>query len=183
MSTALPPKATPLSDDDVELYATQIVMPEIGPAGQSRLLSSSVLVIGSGEGARTAARYLRGSGIRVTEARDAGEGEVLGPRLTPAFDCVLLADVNAASRSQRERVERVAAPVIWYRTNGTMIESGIAATIDAIPVPQFESMPDSRATLLAAILDRAAGADAATTVVAFLLGWSGEGARFSIDLG
>ena len=37
-----------LTDQEVERYARQVVMPEIGEAGQKKLLDAKVLILGAG---------------------------------------------------------------------------------------------------------------------------------------
>ncbi|MGE0190647.1 MAG: ThiF family adenylyltransferase [Planctomycetota bacterium] len=73
---------------DVERYARQVVLPEVGVAGQRRLLDAEVVVTGSGLAARTAARYLAAAGVTVR--RRAGPGvEVVLPdatRIGPGAD-------------------------------------------------------------------------------------------------
>lgn len=52
-----------LDDRQVESYSRQILLPEVGGAGQVRLLSARLIVAGTGPGAATAATYLAGAGI------------------------------------------------------------------------------------------------------------------------
>lgn len=52
-----------LSDDQIERYSRQILLPEIGGRGQERLLASQVVLAGTGDLAIGAARYLAGAGI------------------------------------------------------------------------------------------------------------------------
>jgi hypothetical protein len=56
-------RAAALSDAQIERYSRQIVLPEIGGAGQARLLATSVLILGGGPLAEMAALYLAGAGI------------------------------------------------------------------------------------------------------------------------
>jgi adenylyltransferase/sulfurtransferase len=53
----------PLSDDQIDRYSRQIVLPEIGGRGQERLLAATVVLAGHSELAAVAARYLAGAGI------------------------------------------------------------------------------------------------------------------------
>ncbi len=53
----------PLSDAQIERYSRQIILPEIGGAGQERLLAATVEVHGAGPLAAMAARYLAGGGV------------------------------------------------------------------------------------------------------------------------
>jgi len=61
----------PLSDDDIDRYSRQILVPEIGGRGQERLLRSSVLCVGDTDELRTAAQYLAASGVTVRTRADA----------------------------------------------------------------------------------------------------------------
>jgi len=53
----------PLSEQQKERYSRQLKMPEIGPAGQEKLLSSRVLIIGAGGLGSAAAFYLAAAGV------------------------------------------------------------------------------------------------------------------------
>ena len=53
-----------LSDDDLERYARQVVMPEIGEEGQQRLCDSHVAIIGLGGLGAPVIMALAGAGIR-----------------------------------------------------------------------------------------------------------------------
>ena len=66
MAAATPSRtggAPALSDAQIERYSRQIVLPEIGGAGQARLLATSVLILGGGPLAEMAVLYLAGAGI------------------------------------------------------------------------------------------------------------------------
>lgn len=70
-----------LSDHQIERYARQIVVPEIGGRGQERLLSATVAIHGGGDAASVCATYLAGAGVGTvgfTGSRAAGSlGAVL----------------------------------------------------------------------------------------------------------
>jgi molybdopterin/thiamine biosynthesis adenylyltransferase len=52
-----------LDDLQVERYSRQLVLPEIGPAGQERLLAARVAIIGAGDAARRTLGYLAAAGV------------------------------------------------------------------------------------------------------------------------
>jgi molybdopterin/thiamine biosynthesis adenylyltransferase len=52
-----------LSDAQIERFSRQIILPQIGAAGQQRLLRSSIAVAGDGPLAEIAALYLAGAGV------------------------------------------------------------------------------------------------------------------------
>src|SRR3546814_3815091 len=53
----------PLTDDQLERYARHIVLKEIGGAGQARLLSADVAIIGAGGIGSPAILYLAAAGV------------------------------------------------------------------------------------------------------------------------
>ena len=52
-----------LTDQEVERYARQVVMPEIGEVGQKKLLDAKVLVIGAGGLGAPVIAGLTGAGV------------------------------------------------------------------------------------------------------------------------
>jgi len=90
-----------LSDEQLECYSRQVILPEIGIAGQERLLAARVLVPGCTPGQQTAADYLAASGITVD--RDTGPNEryqgdcaLLGPNCTQMAAVLLEAGTPVA---------------------------------------------------------------------------------------
>jgi len=53
----------PLSDEQVDRYSRQIILPEVGGAGQERLLAAKVHLLGTGAIAAWAVRYLVAAGV------------------------------------------------------------------------------------------------------------------------
>lgn len=53
----------PLSPDQERRYARQLILPEVGPAGQRRLLDASVLLVGAGGLGSPVALYLAAAGV------------------------------------------------------------------------------------------------------------------------
>lgn len=59
-----------LSDDQLDRYARHIILKEIGGAGQARLLSASVAVVGGGGIGCPAVAYLAAAGVRTIRVID-----------------------------------------------------------------------------------------------------------------
>jgi hypothetical protein len=57
------PGRVSLTDEQVDYYSRQIILPELGGVGQNRLLSSSALLRGHGAAFDTARTYLLGAGV------------------------------------------------------------------------------------------------------------------------
>ena len=67
-----------LSRDQAVRYSRQTLLPEVGGAGQARLLAARVLVrAGGAPAARTAATYLVAAGVGEVAAKGATVGQVL----------------------------------------------------------------------------------------------------------
>jgi len=64
-----------LSDQQIERYSRQILVPEIGGSGQEKLLSSALTWRGESAAVETTVRYLQGSGIDA--ASSSGEADVV----------------------------------------------------------------------------------------------------------
>src|SRR3972149_6274348 len=71
-----------LSREQMERYSRQILLEEIGLAGQRRLLESRVLVVGAGGLGSPSSLYLAAAGVGTIGIVDGDRG---GPPLTPLF--------------------------------------------------------------------------------------------------
>jgi molybdopterin/thiamine biosynthesis adenylyltransferase len=60
---SLPPSGSALTLEQARRYARHIIMPEVGPLGQRRLLAAKVLLIGAGGLGSPAAIYLAAAGV------------------------------------------------------------------------------------------------------------------------
>src|SRR5690349_18581768 len=58
-----PPDFGGLSDEEIERYARQLVLPEWGAAAQLAISEANVLVVGAGALAAPVAMYLAGAGV------------------------------------------------------------------------------------------------------------------------
>jgi TusA-related sulfurtransferase len=89
----------PLTEQHIERYSRQILLPEIGGTGQQRILDSCVAVHGTGRMATVAARYLSAAGVgRLLTGTDVIDIEALHdlPRLDVVLACDLPSHVLAA---------------------------------------------------------------------------------------
>lgn len=60
----------PLTDEQIDQYSRQIILPELGGIGQRRLLSSRALLLGDGPALECAATYLAGAGLGSLELQN-----------------------------------------------------------------------------------------------------------------
>jgi hypothetical protein len=60
-----------LGERQIERWARQIILPEVGGRGQARLLEATAAVVGDGPAARFAADLLARAGLRVQDGGDA----------------------------------------------------------------------------------------------------------------
>jgi hypothetical protein len=76
----------PISDEEIRRYSRQILLAEVGGAGQRRLLAAHLCIVGAGEACATAnicARYLAAAGVTVLAAPPA-DGAVPEVRVASA---------------------------------------------------------------------------------------------------
>lgn len=163
-----PPAAGPfsLSEDQIERYARQIIVPGIGAEGQSKLCSSVVFVEGHPDGIRVAKQYLRAAGVRVPDATNPGH----------RVDCVVIAGTSEIPAERFELLIRSAPIVAWYE----LTERGLRGGLTAAMRPSIERSRAPGGHL--PLAHRLGGADAAATTVAALLGWIVPGELYEIDL-
>lgn len=101
-----------LSDAQIERYSRQIVLPEVGAAGQQRLLATSAVVLGAGALAATAARYLVGAGIgrvSVDQAALADELRQLNPDVALGSEPAARADITVAAELPLDALDAAVA--------------------------------------------------------------------------
>jgi hypothetical protein len=79
----------------VTRFARQLALPEVGPAGQERLVAARAVIVGDGLAAETAARYLAAAGV--------GTLRLLGPSATEAWDPALRASNPAVALEHAPR--------------------------------------------------------------------------------
>ncbi len=64
-----------LTEQQIERYSRQIILPQVGGRGQQRLLSAAIAVVGTGDLGTLAATYLTAAGVGRLDIIDAGAGE------------------------------------------------------------------------------------------------------------
>jgi hypothetical protein len=150
-----------LSDEDIELYARQIILPGVGVSGQERLCASRIVVDGDPEGRAVASGYARAAGLQI-------QRELVDP--TP--DCVIIA--GAGVTPERLRVlSALRRPIVWYQLDDTTVRAGTWRHGCRCPPVVL----DGDAALSARPgLHALAACDAVATAIAVLLGWSNAGA-------
>lgn len=160
-----------LSEDQIERFARQIIVPGIGAEGQMRLCAARVFVDGHAEGCRIATQYLRAAGVTVYVA----------PTPPPRIDCLVLAGASDLSPGRVKTLIEASPLVAWYTLAGRTVRGGLATA--ASPVCEASHSRDEPEVPRGELPHRIAGADVATTVVAALLGWIHPGESYELDLG
>ena len=145
-----------LDDDAIARYARQIVIPAVGGAGQEKLLTATVLVVGDVRGCEQAALYLRAAGLTVIHASD-----------DHAFEAVIVANTDALDRDLRDRFIASGVPICWYTLRSDDFVSGVHP--DA-PLPVASQSPVAAHANSA--LHDAAACDSASVACAILIGMS-----------
>ncbi|HYB98004.1 MAG TPA: hypothetical protein VEC57_02610 [Candidatus Limnocylindrales bacterium] len=103
----------PLSNEDIERYARQIVIPGIGASGQEALLAATVAVVGDEAGVEQVELYLRAAGPRVVRDMESATG------------AVVVAGVSSIDDRTRERILRSGVPALWYELTGRGFVCGV----------------------------------------------------------
>jgi molybdopterin/thiamine biosynthesis adenylyltransferase/rhodanese-related sulfurtransferase len=117
-----PERGTP----DHDRYARQLLLPEIGPAGQARLRSASVLVAGAGGLGSPALQYLAAAGVGRIGIADPDAVELSNLHRQPIYGSAGIGRPKAAEAAARMReinpdVETVVHPVARTAANAEAI--------------------------------------------------------------
>ena len=89
-----------LTDEQIERYSRQIILPEIGGLGQERLLATRVLVVGAGGLGSVAALYLAAAGIGTLGIADDDTVELSNLHRQVLYTMSELGEGKAASAQQ-----------------------------------------------------------------------------------
>jgi hypothetical protein len=163
-----------LSDDAIERYARQIVVPGIGAAGQQRLLDGTAVVAGNARARRQAVRYLRAAGMRVVElpselarAATSGEDAIRSATVAVALDAPKLPP------GDRRLLLELGIPVCWYAAGLSSFSSGVHP--DA-------PLPDAGSAAGTPDVHDAAACEAAALACAIVVGLPCRTERFDFRL-
>ena len=161
-----------LSDEQVERFARQIIVPGVGAEGQLRLCTAEVFVDGHPEGRRVATQYLRTAGVIVHDSTNP----------PPRLDCVVLAGLNALPMRRLQTLSEAGPLLAWYTIADGVLRGGLSNPGHPFPVPsRGNDAPSERRSSL--LQHRIGGADVATTAIAALLGWMQPGDVYETELG
>lgn len=160
----------PLSDDQLERYARQIIVPGIGVQGQQRLIEARVLVVGHPRGVAQTALYLRAAGATVVYDGDASP-------VPPAM--VVVAGVDALGTDRRRQLLGCGLALCWYALEETGFTSGLH--------PQAPLPAEAANTWIPDAIDEglhdAAACDAAAVACAWIAGLDGPAGPLARNLG
>jgi molybdopterin/thiamine biosynthesis adenylyltransferase len=121
------------SPEQIRRYSRHVLLPDVGGTGQSRLLSASVVVDGSGAAGRIAAAFLVASGVGAVTVDGALDRPVVAAAfpLAPGDTGRALHDALAAALGGRNPDVRIAlgdAPADAHRLD-------LAGDADDLPLP------------------------------------------------
>jgi hypothetical protein len=149
-----------LDDDAIARYARQIVVPGIGAAGQEKLLSSVVLLLGNERGCNQAQLYLRAAGLRVVRPTIALIDNVKA-------DVVVLADATSLDERTHGVLVECGKPICWYVVEENAFTSGVHPAAPLPSPPGARIVPSEHRS--SGVHD-AAACDAASVACAIVIG-------------
>jgi hypothetical protein len=165
----------PLTDEQVERYSRQLILPEVGPGGQERLGAARVAVVGDGVAAERVVAHLAAAGVGWIAADEALHAAVDPPQpdltivpLAAATGGVLDAVVVTAPRIDMA----VAAVASWRRSGVHVVWSAEDMVGGSPPCPACAASALAHGTAASeptAVRDALLGTIAATEVVKAVL--------------
>jgi len=163
-----------LSDAEVERYARQLVIPELGIEGQTRLLECRVAVFGDPAGVCQATTYLRASGV----------GTVVEEAL-PEVDLILIAGTEAVEPECLKDLFSLGPSVVWYAAGGEGFTTGFRSpgSVQPSPAGRRRELPGRSHQWKSGATHAVAACDASARTIAALLGWPGAGGPGEVVLG
>src|SRR6059058_4382988 len=123
------PQNRTFTPDQVARYARHLILPEVGGAGQRKLLNSSVLLLGAGGLGSPAAMYLAAAGVGKVGIVDFDtvDASNLQRQLLHGHDDVGRAKVDSAARTLRNLNPDVeVVPIHEHLNSDTAMEIGRA---------------------------------------------------------
>jgi len=140
----------PLHDIQIERYSRQIILPEVGGLGQSRLLAAHVALAGDRAVRTWASLYLAAAGVGRLSGCDAADVPLLA-RLNP--DCeataATLPDADVALLADPAADVALACPTVVVHADGgvgwvSILECGVQRRSGSPADPERSGTPHSR---------------------------------------
>jgi adenylyltransferase/sulfurtransferase len=125
MSLSPPPHA-PLAPDELQRYHRHLILPEVGEAGQRRLKSASVLLVGAGGLGSPSALYLAAAGVGHIGIVDADVVELSNLQRQVLHDTAAIGMPKVASAETRLRAIN---PHVDVAAHGVRLTSANAMTL------------------------------------------------------
>lgn len=127
--------STSLSPDELSRYSRQIMLPEIGEAGQLKLKHTSVLIIGAGGLGSAASLYLAASGVGCIGLADSDSVELNNLQRQILHDTLHIAKSKAVSGRNRllmlnPDISVIAIPDRFEKENAQSIAEGFDILLD-----------------------------------------------------
>jgi adenylyltransferase/sulfurtransferase len=160
-----------LNDDEKRRYARQLLMPEVGEAGQEKLLASKVLVIGAGGLGAASLSYLAAMGVGNIGIMDADYVELSNLNRQIIHETGDIGRAKVESAADRVAELNPLTKITPYKTRFTEDNADIVANYDLI----IDGV-DNFATRY--IINAACLRHKKAWVYAAVRGWSGQIATF-----
>ncbi len=155
-----------LSNAELDHYARQVIIAELGAGGQEKLLAGRVLLVGQSQ--QQTALYLKATGLGVQAHNEDGLDGTARP------DLIAIAGATGLGAATLARLRDLGVPILWYAIKGTSIQHGLESRGQEQICPDLErealasASPEQQDSALHAV----AGADLATGCVALVAGWT-----------
>jgi hypothetical protein len=158
---------------EVQRFARQIALPEVGPDGQTRIRAARVLVAGGGLVAETAVSYLLAAGVGQVIAREAppADGDAWLEALAE-IDLVVRAGFD--DDAMLGAAKRRGLPVIVARATPGQIDVISFARRAPVPDASLEVPPQAAASAPPGAADVVAGTLAAAEALVRIAGVDGQ---------
>ena len=150
-----------LSENDIERFARQIVVPDLGASGQEHVCASTLRILGDPIGVRHAETFARAVGFRA----DANSRDVAS--------CVLVAGIRGF---WPDAAVASTSAIFWYEIAHAGLRFGGATTGASLP-----RRPRRPTGACDPLLHSLGAAELVATAVGFVLGWADTETHYLLD--